>query len=75
MNSLTVNVAKQLAESVKSLCSEAVTIAGEDVTEQEEAMAMIEEHADDLNHAIGKHHKCVFSFVGMYWNISWMPFL
>lgn len=54
MNSLTVNVAKQLAESVKSLCSEAVTMAGEDVTEQEEAMAVIEEHVDDMNYAIGR---------------------
>ncbi|XP_050738335.1 hsp70-binding protein 1-like isoform X1 [Eriocheir sinensis] len=52
LNSLTVNVAKQLAESVKSLCCEAVTMGGEDVTEQEEAIAMIEEHADDMNYAI-----------------------
>lgn len=51
LNSLTVNVAKKMAESVKTLCSEAVTMSGEDVSEQEEAMAVLEEYVDDMDHA------------------------
>lgn len=47
------NVAKLLAESVQKLLSEAVTMPEEDVTEQEEAILQIEEHVDDLNHAMG----------------------
>lgn len=52
LSSLTVNVAKKMAESVKTLCNEAVTMSGEDITEEEEAMAMIEEYVDDLDNAI-----------------------
>lgn len=54
LNSLTVNVAKKMAESVKTLCSEAVTMSGEDVSEQEEAMAVLEEYVDDMDHANGE---------------------
>lgn len=43
-----------MAESVKTLCSEAVTMNGEDVTEQEQAIAVIEEFVDDMDHAIGE---------------------
>lgn len=53
LSSLTVDVARKLAEGVKTLCSEAVTMPGEDVTEQEEAMEMIGEYVDDLNNAMG----------------------
>lgn len=59
LNSLTVNVAKKMAESVKTLCSEAVTMNGEDVTEQEEAIAVIEEYVDDMDHAIGELHTVI----------------
>ncbi|KAG0711690.1 Hsp70-binding protein 1 [Chionoecetes opilio] len=51
LSSLTVNVAKKMAEGIKILSSEAVTMAGEDVAEQEEAIAVIEDYVDDLNHA------------------------
>lgn len=47
------NVAKLLAEAVKKLYSEAVTMPEEDVSEQEDAIQQIEEHVDDLNYAMG----------------------
>ncbi|XP_063606152.1 hsp70-binding protein 1-like [Penaeus indicus] len=52
LSGMTMNVAKLLAESVQKLLSEAVTMPEEDVTEQEEAIQQIEEHVDDLNHAM-----------------------
>lgn len=52
LSSLTLNVTKKMAESVKTLCSEAVTMSGEDVTEQEQAIAVLEEFVDDMDHAI-----------------------
>ncbi|XP_071545640.1 hsp70-binding protein 1 [Panulirus ornatus] len=55
LRSLTVDVVRKLAEGVKTLCSEAVTMPGEDVTEQEEAMEMIGEYVDDLNNAMDVH--------------------
>lgn len=53
-------MAKKLAECVKSLCSEAVTMPEEDVSEQEDAIEVIEEYVDDLNHAIGEFYSSVF---------------
>ncbi|KAK8739890.1 hypothetical protein OTU49_003247 [Cherax quadricarinatus] len=51
LNSMTVDVVKRLADALKALCSESVTMPGEDVTEQERAIEIIEEYVDDLNHA------------------------
>ncbi|XP_069158161.1 hsp70-binding protein 1 isoform X2 [Procambarus clarkii] len=48
---MTVDVVKRLAEALKSLCNEAVTMPSENVAEQERAMEIIEEYVDDLNHA------------------------
>lgn len=53
-------MAKKLAECVKALCSEAVTMPEEDVSEQEDAIEVIEEYVDDLNHAIGEFCASVF---------------
>jgi len=50
--SMTMSVAKELAEQVKKLYYEAVTMPGEDVTEQEQAIEMIEEYVDDINYAM-----------------------
>lgn len=55
LSQLTTNVARKLAEGIQLLCSEAVTMPGEDITEQEAALQVIEEYVEDLNYAIDLH--------------------
>lgn len=55
LSQLTTNVARKLAESIQCLCSEAVTMPGEDISEQEAALETIEEYVDDLNYAVDLH--------------------
>ncbi|XP_064077792.1 LOW QUALITY PROTEIN: hsp70-binding protein 1-like [Macrobrachium nipponense] len=51
LTGMTVDVVKKLAEAVKTLFEDAVTIPGENVEEQEEALDTISEYVEDLNYA------------------------
>ncbi|XP_068208032.1 hsp70-binding protein 1 [Palaemon carinicauda] len=53
---MTVDVVKKLAESVKVLFEDAVTIPGENIEEQEEALDTISEYVEDLNYAKDLHN-------------------
>lgn len=55
LTGMTVNVVKKMAEAVKILYSEAVTIADENVTEQEDAIELLSEYVEDLNYAMDLH--------------------
>ncbi|KAG7156832.1 Hsp70-binding protein 1-like [Homarus americanus] len=52
LTSMAVDGVKEMAKAVKSLYSESITMPGEDISKQKEAMAILEEYVDDLNYAM-----------------------
>lgn len=55
LTGMAVDVVRKLAEAVKTLFEDAVTIPGENVEEQEEALDTISEYVEDLNYAKDLH--------------------
>ncbi|XP_042203248.1 hsp70-binding protein 1-like isoform X2 [Homarus americanus] len=55
LTSMAVDGVKEMAKAVKSLYSESITMPGEDISKQKEAMAILEEYVDDLNYAMDLH--------------------